>query len=131
MVIGIASRSRSLDEGRGAAVTAPLWDHAAARIPFNLAILAESFNERMRDELLNENLFFSSTTPAVPSGWRGNSTTARPHSLLSFQSPAASAGALAATGSAPSVYEGFMSPQVAQPAPNGATETAEALFAVG
>ncbi|TIT41825.1 MAG: transposase, partial [Mesorhizobium sp.] len=52
---------------------------------------------------------------------------ARPHSSLGYQTPAAFAG----TGSDAALNEGFASPPVAQTAPYGVTETAEALIANG
>ena len=57
--------------------------------------------------------------------------TARPHSSLGYQTPAAFAGTLAATGSDAALIEGFASPPVAQPAPYGVTKTVEALIAAG
>ncbi|GGA81149.1 hypothetical protein GCM10011385_39270 [Nitratireductor aestuarii] len=57
--------------------------------------------------------------------------TARPHSSLGYQTPAAFAETLTATGSDASLDKGFASPPVAQPAPYGVTETAEALIAAG
>lgn len=60
--------------------------------------------------------------------WRQDFNTARPHSSLGYQTPAALAGTLTATGSDASLDRGFASPPVAQPAPYGVTETAEALF---
>ena len=52
--------------------------------------------------------------------WREDFNTARPHSSLGYQIPAAFAEAFTATGS-----------PVAQPAPYGVTETAETLTAAG
>ncbi|RWM43777.1 MAG: hypothetical protein EOR79_36370 [Mesorhizobium sp.] len=57
--------------------------------------------------------------------------TARPHSSLGYQTPSAFAGTLASTGSDAALNEGFASPPVAQTAPYGVTETAEALIATG
>lgn len=57
--------------------------------------------------------------------WRQDFNTARPHSYLGYQTPAAFAGTLAATGSDASLDRGSASPPVAQPAPYGVTETAE------
>lgn len=92
----------------------------------------ESFNGRMRDELLNESLFFGlDHARRAIAEWRQDFNTARPHSSLGYQTPAAFAGTLAATGSDASLDKGYVSPAVAQPAPYGVTETVEALIAAG
>ncbi|MER9580198.1 IS3 family transposase, partial [Mesorhizobium sp. M0400] len=57
--------------------------------------------------------------------------TARPHSSLGYQTPAAFAGILTATGSVAAQIKGYASPPVAQPAPYGVTETVETLIAAG
>lgn len=56
---------------------------------------------------------------------------ANERSRLGYQTPAAFAGALAATGSDATLIDGLASLPVAQPAPYGLTETAEALIAAG
>jgi len=59
----------------------------------------ESFNGRMRDELLNESLFFGLDHARRLIGtWTDDYNTARPHSSLSYQTPAAYAATLTATG---------------------------------
>jgi putative transposase len=59
----------------------------------------ESFNGRMRDELLNETLFFSlDHTRTVIAAWMEDYNTTRPHSSLAYQTPAAFAKKFAATG---------------------------------
>jgi transposase InsO family protein len=81
----------------------------------------ESFNGRMRDELLNESLFFGlNHARSAIAEWVEDFNMTRPHSSLGYQTPAAFAGLLAATGS-----------PVAQTAPQGVTETDEALIAAG
>lgn len=56
---------------------------------------AESFQGRMRDEGLNEHLFFSmSHVRAVVAGWVHDFNTARPHSTIGYMSPAAYAATL-------------------------------------
>lgn len=81
----------------------------------------ESFNGRMRDELLNESLVFGlDHARSAIAEWVEDFNTTRPHSSLGYQTPAAFAGLLAATGN-----------PVAQPAPQGVTETDEALSAAG
>ena len=60
----------------------------------------ESFNGRMRDELLNESLFFGlDHARSAIAEWRQDFDTARPHSSLGYQTPAAFAELLTATGS--------------------------------
>ena len=71
----------------------------------------ESFNGRMRDELLNESLFLDlDHTRQLIGAWVADYNTARPHSALGYQTPVAYAEQLIA--------------------PQGA-KTAEALIAVG
>jgi len=92
----------------------------------------ESFNGRMRDELLNESRFFGlDHARSAIAEWVDDYNTARPHSSLNYRTPAAFAGALTATGSGAALDQGFASPPVAQPAPHGVTETVEALIAAG
>lgn len=82
--------------------------------------------------MLNESLLFGlDHARSAIAEWREDFNSARPHSSLGYQTPAAFAGTLAATGSDASLYEGFASPPVAQPAPYGVTETAEALISDG
>lgn len=51
---------------------------------------AESFQGRMRDECLNEHLFFSmNNARAVFAGWVEDFNTARPHSAIGYMTPAA------------------------------------------
>lgn len=83
----------------------------------------------MHDELLNESLFFGlDYARSAIAEWRQDFNTARPHSLLAYQTQAAFAGTLAATGADASLDKGFASPPVAQPAPYDATHTGEALL---
>ncbi len=63
--------------------------------------------------------------------WRDYYNCARPHSSLGYQTPAAFAGTLAATGYDAALIDGFASPPVAHPAPYGVTQMAEALIATG
>ena len=59
----------------------------------------ESFNGKMRDELLNETLFFSlDQARTIISAWVEDYNTTRPHSSLAYQTPAAYAEKFAATG---------------------------------
>ena len=107
------------------------WHYIAPGKPMQNGYV-ESFNGRMRDELLNESLFFGiDHARSAIAEWREDFNTARPHSSLGYQTPAAFAGTLAATGSDAALDNGYVSPPVAQPAPYGVTETAEALIAAG
>ncbi|MEZ5654265.1 MAG: IS3 family transposase [Sphingobium sp.] len=107
------------------------WHYIAPGKPMQNGYV-ESFNGRMRDELLNESLFFGlDHARSAIAEWRQDFNTARPHSSLGYQTPAAFAGTLSATGSNTELIDGFASPPVAQPAPYGVTETAEALIAAG
>ena len=55
----------------------------------------ESFNGRMRDELLNETLFFTiGQARAVLARWVDDYNTERPHSSLGYATPAAFAAGL-------------------------------------
>ncbi|RKD52374.1 integrase-like protein [Rhizobium sp. WW_1] len=92
----------------------------------------ESFNGRMRDELLNESLFFGPDhARSAIAEWAEDYNHFRPHSSLGYQTPVSYAGIIAATGSNAVQDESFVFPPVATTAPIGAFETAEALIAVG
>ena len=56
----------------------------------------ESFNGRMRDELLNETLSRSRPSQAAHRTWAADYNTARPHSSLGYRTPAAYADQLTA-----------------------------------
>ena len=86
------------------------WHYIAPGKPMQNGYI-ESFNGRMRDELLNETLFFDLDQARQMIGaWVTDYNTARPHSSLGYRTPAAYADQLIA--------------------PKGAT-TAEALIAAG
>jgi putative transposase len=86
------------------------WHYIAPGKPMQNGYI-ESFNGRMRDELLNETLFLDlDQARQLISAWVTDYNTARPHSSLGYQTPAAYADQLTA--------------------PTGAT-TAEALIATG
>jgi putative transposase len=83
------------------------WHYIAPGKPVQNAF-AESFIGRLRDELLNETLFRSLPhARAVPEVWRTDYNNERPHSRLSWMSPATypasrrSAAPRSADGSAP------------------------------
>jgi transposase InsO family protein len=86
------------------------WHYIAPGKPMQNGFV-ESFNGRMRDELLNETLFLDlDQARQLIGAWVADYNTARPHSALGYQTPAAYADKLTA--------------------PTGAT-TAEALIAAG
>jgi transposase InsO family protein len=86
------------------------WHYIAPGRPMQNGYI-ESFNGRMRDELLNESLFLDlDQARQLISAWAADYNTARPHSSLGYKTPAAYAGTLTA--------------------PNGVTST-EALTAAG
>jgi putative transposase len=92
----------------------------------------ESFNARMRDELLNESLFFGlNHARSAIAEWADDYNNFRPHSSLEYQTPAAYAGTIAATGSNATQCGSFEFPPVAPAAPFGISKTAEALIAAG
>lgn len=91
----------------------------------------ESFNGRMRDELLNETLFFDLGHARQTIGaWVADYNLQRPHSSLGYLTPAAFAANLTAIGDLPrKPYQLRRSP-LATTAPDGA-KPAEALIAAG
>ena len=72
------------------------WHYIAPGKPMQNGYI-ESFNGRMRDELLNESLFTNlDQARQLISAWVADYNTARPHSSLGYKTPAAYAGTLAA-----------------------------------
>lgn len=70
------------------------WRYIAPGKPTQNAF-AESFQGRMRDECLNEHLFFSmGHAREIIAAWRAYFNTARPHSSLGYMTPAAYAASL-------------------------------------
>ena len=70
------------------------WHYIAPGKPTQNAF-AESFQGRMRDECLNEHLFFSMNhARAIVAGWVDDFNTARPHSAIGYMTPAAYAATL-------------------------------------
>ena len=77
------------------------WRYIAPGKPTQNA-MAESFQGRMRDECLNEHLFFSmGHARAVIAAWRADFNTARPHSSLGYMTPAAHAATFNPQGPSP------------------------------
>lgn len=63
------------------------WQYIAPGKPTQNAFI-ESFNGRLRDELLNETLFTSLASARVAPGcWRADYNEARPHSQLGWKTP--------------------------------------------
>ena len=70
------------------------WHYIAPGKPMQNGYI-ESFNGRMRDELLNESLFMDlNQARKLISAWIADYNTARPHSSLGYKTPAAYAGIL-------------------------------------
>ena len=91
----------------------------------------ESFNGKMRDELLNETLFFSlDHARKTITEWVEDYNTRRPHSALAYQTPADFAAKLAATGLHAALNDGSAFRPVAQPAQPG-IKHAKTLKAAG
>ena len=92
---------------------------------------AESFNGRMRDELLNETLFLDlDDARAKIAAWVADYNLERPHSALGYLTPAAYAANLTATDDRLRNPDQLRRSSVAPPAPHGAL-SAEALTAAG
>ena len=91
----------------------------------------ESFNGRMRDELLNETMFsgLEHARQAI-SDWATDYNLQRPHSSLGYLTPVAFAAGLTATGDQLRNLDQLRRSPVAQPASNGA-KSAETLIAAG
>jgi transposase InsO family protein len=91
----------------------------------------ESFNGRMRDELLNETLFQSLPHARTKiTEWAADYNLKRPHSALDYQTPAAFAANLPATCDRLRNPDQLRRSHVATPAPYG-VKPAEALNAAG
>ncbi|WP_151343682.1 IS3 family transposase [Rhizobium leguminosarum] len=107
------------------------WHYIAPGRPMQNGYV-ESFNGRMRDELLNESLFFGlDHARSAIAEWADDYNHFRPHSSLGYQTPAGYAGIIAATGSNAAQDESFAFPPVAPTAPFGVFKPAEALIAAG
>jgi transposase InsO family protein len=91
----------------------------------------ESFNGRMRDELLNESLFFGlDHARAKIAAWADDYNRSRPHSALDYQTPAVYAANLTAMADRLRNHDQLRRSTIALPAPDGA-QSAEALIAAG
>ena len=79
----------------------------------------------MRDELLNETLFFSlDQARNVIAAWVEDYNTTRPHAALVYQTPATFAAKLTATGLHAALTDGSARRPVAQSAQKGTTAEA-------
>src|SRR5215475_13128159 len=106
------------------------WHYIAPGKPMQNGYI-ESFNGRMRDELLNESLFLDlERARKIVTAWVADYNTRRPHSSLGYRTPAAYADHLTATGHRAPLHEGSAHWPVAHTAPMGVS-TAEALIAAG
>lgn len=95
------------------------WHYIAPGKPMQNGYI-ESFNGKMRDELLNETLFFSlEHARHAVAEWVEDYNTRRPHSALAYQTPAAFAAKLTATGLNAALNDGSALRSVAKPAQSG------------
>jgi transposase InsO family protein len=91
----------------------------------------ESFNGRMRDELLNESLFLGLDHARTKiAAWVVDYNERRPHSALGYLTPASYAASLPATPDRLRNPDQLRRSDVAQPTPHG-VQPAEALIALG
>jgi putative transposase len=107
------------------------WHYTAPGKPTQNAFV-ESFNGRMRDDLLNETLFTSIAHAREKIAiWVDDYNTARPHSSLGYTTPAAFAADLKKQGAAPlRIAGGYATQPLASPARVG-NNNAEALIVTG
>ena len=107
------------------------WHYTTPGKPTQNAFV-ESFNGRMRDELLNETLFMSlDHARAKIAAWAADFNTGRPHSSLGYATPAAFAAELEKQGAASlRIAGGYATQPLASPA-HMRNSNAEALIATG
>ena len=96
------------------------WHYIAPGKPMQNGFV-ESFNGRMRDELLNETMFRNlAHARIVIAAWAADYNTERPHSALDYQTPADYARALNTAIARPAARdESSARRAIAQPAPIG------------
>ncbi len=96
------------------------WHYIAPGKPMQNGFV-ESFNGRMRDELLNETMFRNlAHARIVIAAWAADCNTERPHSALDYQAPADYARTLTAAIARPAARdESSARRAIAQPAPIG------------
>lgn len=106
------------------------WHYTTPGKPTQNAFV-ESFNGRMRDELLNETLFMSiGHAREEIAAWACDYNTGRPHSSLGYASPAAFVAELNKQWPAPLRPTGSATQPIAYPAPMR-NNIAETLIATG
>jgi putative transposase len=106
------------------------WHFIAPGKPIQNAFV-ESFNGRMRDEFLNETLFFSLDDARTRvAAWVADYNGERPHSSLKYLTPADYAATFTATGDRLRNPDQLRRSPVAPPAPQG-VQTTETLIAAG
>ena len=92
----------------------------ASYASWSAAKLFKSFNSRMRDELLNETLFFDlDDVRSKTAVWVADYNGDRPHSSLKYLTPAAYAATFTATGDRLRNPDQLRRSPVALPAPLG------------
>ncbi len=92
------------------------WHFIAPGKPMQNGI-CEAFNGRMRDELLNETIFYDlDHARAALARWTDSYNRQRPHSALGYLTPAAFAGTFTATGGRLRNPDQLRRPPVAPPA---------------
>ncbi|TGU44877.1 IS3 family transposase, partial [bacterium M00.F.Ca.ET.152.01.1.1] len=104
------------------------WHYIAPGKPMQNGFI-ESFNGRLRDELLNETLFTSLAQARVAiTLWRADYNTARPHSQIAWQTPAEFATTFNPRRSLALRYaKGSAPAPVASPAQQGTTHAGNEL----
>lgn len=96
--------------------TGVAWHFIAPGKPMQNGI-CEAFNSKMRDELLNETLFFGLVQArATVAQWVDDYNRNRPHSALGYQTPAEFAAQLTAMGDRLHVLDRFRHSPIASPA---------------
>uniref|UniRef100_UPI001CFE0B4A integrase core domain-containing protein n=1 Tax=Acuticoccus sediminis TaxID=2184697 RepID=UPI001CFE0B4A len=106
------------------------WHYIAPGKPMQNGFI-ESFNGRMRDELLNESLFFGlDHARNAISEWVSDYNTERPHSALGYATPAQFATTITAIGTDAPPDESSAAAPIAHAEPNGAS-TIEAPVVAG
>ena len=97
------------------------WHYIAPGKPTQNGFV-ESFNGRMRDELLNESLFFGlDHARQKVAAWALDYNTRRPHSSIGYLTPEAFAASLTATGRPAAQDESCAARPVAHPTLRGVT----------
>jgi len=100
------------------------WHYIAPGKPTQNGFV-ESFNGRMRDELLNETLFFGLDHARQKlAAWAKDYDTRRPHSSIGYQTLGANAAHLNATGRPAAQCLSSTARSVAHTAPYGVTHAA-------